>query len=119
MANEILEQMKAGFAAVDAQFERFAIIMKEGFDRVDTRLDNVEGRLDRVETRLDGVEHRLDNIENELRHINRELTHIGRRLDILEERTEGMGGFAKEIDELRAWIKRLEAQIVEHTQVKA
>jgi len=47
-------------------------------------------------------------MQSDIRHIRSELRAIRKRLDLLEEKTTSNAGFAKQIDELRARISKLE-----------
>jgi tetrahydromethanopterin S-methyltransferase subunit G len=48
---ELREEMRAGFARIDKQFEQVAT--KADIAEVNVRIDRVESRIDRVETRVD------------------------------------------------------------------
>ena len=86
-------------------------LVVKGFSDMEKRFDAIDERFEGVDDRFDRVEARLDQIEVDIRDIKAELRDISRRPDILEERVGGMGGYAKEIDELREKQRDLEAQV--------
>ncbi len=57
------------------------------------------------------VRAEFEKVHAELRDIRAELRDITARLDTLEEKVDGMRGYAKEIDELRARVSHLEKQL--------
>jgi len=65
-----------GFSRVERELRSE---MKQGFERVDTRLERIDSRLDRVETRL-------TSIEGEVGGIRHWMVRTDSRVDALERR---------------------------------
>jgi predicted nucleic acid-binding Zn-ribbon protein len=84
--------------------EKLAVLMADGFERVDARFDTID-------TRFDAIDGRLDSINARLRYIENELVDIHRRLDRLEEQGASNAGFAKEIDNLIERVNAIERHL--------
>lgn len=61
--------------------EGFAVMVKTGFDNVDSRFDQIDSRFDRVDQRFTGIDQRLDKVERRLNGVEMRLGGIDRRLD--------------------------------------
>lgn len=95
-------QTGGNFAAVVEGQAALRREVRDGFARVNTRLDGFDARFEGVEARLDGLENRFDGLEN--------------RFDGLENRFDGFenrfGGLEQKIDQHQARIVELLTQLV-------
>ncbi len=92
-----------------SEIEKYATLIIGEIQSLGKRFDGVDTRLDGIDARLDGINVRLDSIEVRLDHIESELSFVNKRLDALEVQGVSNAGFAKEIDELRTRVRKLEA----------
>ena len=67
--DDLTVEVRQGFARIDGRL-----------DGIDGRLDGIDGRLDGIDGRLDGIDGRLDGIDGRLDGIDGALTEILRRL---------------------------------------
>lgn len=59
--------------------------MKDGFNKVDKRLDGIDVRLDGVDKRFDGIDKRLDGIDVRLDGVDKRFDGIDKRFDSFEK----------------------------------
>ena len=113
--------------------ERLATLMAEGFNDVNEHINEVDvrlstqiaevderlsGQLAEVDGRLSGqmasLQEQIVAVHYDIRSIKEELRQIDRRLDALEASVRDVRGYAKEIDELRARVRRMEEYLATH-----
>ncbi len=91
-------------------------LVVNGFSAMEKRSTGIEQRLTGLEQEFTAFR---SEVREELRAIRADLSDIQRRLGALTETVEGMKGYAKEIDELRARVRALEAQVQDLSQAQA
>ncbi len=91
-----------------SEIAKLAVLVERGFGAITQDFHDLR---DHMDSKFAQVDARLENIETELRVIRSELLIITRRLDALEEKVNGLTGYAKEIDELRERIRAIEYQL--------
>lgn len=64
--------------------DELAMIVKEGFESLENRMDKFEGRMDKVEVKLDKVEERLSGLENKVDAMDLRLSHMAPAFEIEE-----------------------------------
>ncbi|MFH1402539.1 MAG: hypothetical protein ABIG87_02870 [Patescibacteria group bacterium] len=103
-------------AYLDKALDKFACVVKSGFDAVDKRFEQVDKRHLSLEARM---EEGFLSIHQELSTLGRELLEIHNRVDILEEKidrlikaeNEDVIVLNNDIRELKARVFVLEKQI--------
>jgi chromosome segregation ATPase len=78
--------------------------MREGFQRLEARMDRLEGRMDRLEARMDRLEGRQDAMEALLRQQTR-------RLDAL---TVDIANIRHDLDALRMALRDYHGAVIGH-----
>ncbi|MEU3597556.1 hypothetical protein ABZ714_02280 [Streptomyces sp. NPDC006798] len=109
-------QTNGNFAAVIEGQAALRREMRDGFAKVDTRLDEFGNRLDRLETRFDEFGNRLDEFGNRLDRVEIRLDEFGNRLDRVEIRLDEfgnrLGGIEQKLDRNQAQIVELLGHLV-------
>lgn len=77
---KIKKNRKAATTAID----KLAILVVNGFQKIEARLDNIETRLNSIETRLDNIEARLNSVETRLNNVEIKLNDVENRLEYVE-----------------------------------
>jgi len=107
----------------EKDFERFVTLIIDELHAVEGRLtarmDKMDGRMDKMDGRMSKMEIDISEIKDQLRNIWLELRDINGSLDLLEEKVGGMGGYAKEIDELRTRVKVIEEYMRKNVPITA
>ena len=88
---------------MDAKFDKFALIVKEGFDGVDKRFEQVDKRFEQVDKRFEQVNERFEEINQTLVEIRGDIFGIKDRLDKIEDR---LSTLEEKIDNMERLIER-------------
>ena len=94
--------------------DTLAVIIKKGFDSVDTRFDVVDARFDGIDSRLDDIDSRIDSMEGLLGKVENEMIDMSARLRSVERNVEYIHDhmvFQEGFEDLTARVKYLETKM--------